>query len=76
MIQRHCVSHHIFGCEPPLDAIYLNGVKRVARPGDKAILHSLFAPGKMHLRLRAARRYLACNCQCGVDMPGSAAGGN
>lgn len=46
MIQRHCVSNYIFWREPPLDAIHLNRVKRVARLGDKAILHPLFAPGQ------------------------------
>ena len=46
MIQSHRVPHHILRREFSLNTIHLNGVERVACPGDKAIFHAFLRPAK------------------------------
>lgn len=50
MPQRHHIAHDVFGRQAALKAVDLNMVEGIPRLGDKAVLHPLFAAGKVNFR--------------------------
>ena len=70
------VPRDVLRRQAALDAVHLDGMERITRLGDKAVLHSLLPSGEVYLRVRMAFFQRARNGERRVDVSGCAAGGD
>ena len=68
------IAAQVFQRGPPLEARHLDVMEGIARPGHQAVLHPLFAAGKMDLGGGVGRPQRPRNGKGRVDMAGRTAG--